>query len=233
VLGPAWGHFVIVKTVIAKTNAPPMPRWPTTTIGRKLIVATTGLTLAGWTALHMAGNLLVFSGRDTINHYGAMLQASPLVWLMRAALLGLVSLHVRHALRLALGSWRARGCRMRARRHRVTRWSARAMVLGGVVIAAFTIGHLLHVYGPLHDDFVRGDVHHNLVHGFGSSWVMAAYLGATVAFCAHLRHGLDSALRSLGFATGRRARRLSVGIATGIGLGFASPCIAVTLGILR
>ena len=71
-----------------------------TNLGAKAWMAVTGLTMAAWCALHMAGNLLVLTGRETFNGYAAALQGSPLLWGMRAALLSLICVHVARAARL-------------------------------------------------------------------------------------------------------------------------------------
>ena len=62
-----------------------------TSVGLKLLMAASGLLWTGWVVLHMAGNLLVFAGPETINGYGAVLQGSPLLWVMRAGLLALLA----------------------------------------------------------------------------------------------------------------------------------------------
>ncbi|MCA9617583.1 MAG: succinate dehydrogenase cytochrome b subunit [Myxococcales bacterium] len=201
-------------------------------IGRKVVMAATGLTLAFWTVLHLAGNLLVFGDPGTIDRYGAMLQESPLVWLMRAGLLGLIALHVGHAARLAMRSREASAGRPR-RAVRRSSWSARGMRLGGLAIAAFTVYHLLHIYGPLHADHRPGAVRHNLVSGLSSPFVASVYLLATFIFASHLRHGLWSALTSLGLTRSRRVERGARVLAAAIGLGFSAPVLAVWLGALR
>ena len=108
------------------------------------------------------------------------------------------------------------------------------MLAGGMIVAVFVVYHLLHIYGPLHPSYRQGDVHHNVEAGL-SSWPAAMiYLAATTAFCAHLRHGLWSALRSLGAPVrhDRAAARLSLLCALLVGLGFAAPCLAALANIL-
>jgi len=201
-------------------------------LGSKLLVAATGLLLAGWTVLHMAGNTLVFAGPEMLNRYGAALQGSPFIWLMRFGLLVLITVHVARAGRLARMARRDRSPHKRHRRR--TTVSARTMRLGGLAIALFTLYHVLHIFGWGHVDYRPGDVFHNVTVGLASPGVAGVYLAATVAFCAHLRHGLWSAGRSLGVARHRRLLdRLAFGVACIVGLGFSAPCVAALFGWWR
>lgn len=97
---------------------------------------------------------------------------------------------------------------------------------------AFVVYHLLHIYGPLHADYVSGDVHHNLLTGLRSAPVAAAYVVATVLFGLHLHHGLLSVLTTFG-AQGMVARRLAPvarGFAVVVTIGFLLPCAAAFFG---
>ncbi len=213
------------------TVASPLVLGRRSSLGRKMIMALTGGLLFGWTVLHLGGNLLVFAGADTMNGYGAVLQRSPLVWAMRAGLLLLVGWHVGEAFATWRSARRASGEPGARRRHRATTFSARAMRVGGLLLGVFVVYHLLHIYGVAHADYRPGDVHHNLVSGLRSPWVAAAYLGATFVLCSHLRHGLDSAPRSLGVAPRSRGRgRFALAVSLLVGLGFAAPCVAALLG---
>lgn len=198
-------------------------------------MAFTGLLLSAWTALHMAGNLLVFLGPDTLNRYAATLQGNPLVWVMRVGLLGLVAWHMSQAWATWRLSRRAADTRQRRPRYRASTLSARSMRAGGIALAAFTVYHVLHIFGVAHPHYVSGDVYNNVVQGFRQPLVTAVYLMATVAFCAHIRHGLFSAGRSLGLSTrtGRTLSRFSLHAAIAIGVGFSAPCIAAVTGMLR
>jgi succinate dehydrogenase / fumarate reductase cytochrome b subunit len=206
------------------------------TLGHKMIMALSGVVLLGWTVLHMVGNLLVFWGPATINGYATVLQGHPLLWVMRLTLVTLIGWHVRHAWLTSQAARTARGpAHGRPRKYRATTWSARTMRWGGVALGAFVVYHLLHIYGVGHGDFVRGDVYHNVVYGFRRPAVTVTYLIATVAFAAHIRHGLQSAGRSLGLSSHWQALLtwLSPRVAWVIGVGFAAPCLAAQFGALR
>lgn len=199
------------------------------TLGSKVLMAATGLTLALWTVLHMAGNLLVFAGPEFINGYGAALQRSPLIWLMRGGLLVLITVHIARA----VGLWRmsSRPQRYHQQHHRRSGLSARTMRLGGVSIALFTLYHVMHIFGFGHVDYRAGDVYHNVTVGLAAPLPATIYLLATIFFCAHLRHGIWSAGRSLGLARSRiQLERLALGVAVVVGLGFSAPCVAALSG---
>lgn len=206
-----------------------------TSVGLKAVMALSGLLLTGWVFLHMAGNLLVFGGPELINGYGAALQGSPLVWVMRVGLLALTVLHVGAAIVLTRRSRDARASRYQHRlATRRTSVSARSMRWGGLFVALFLVYHLAHIYGPLHAQFVPGDVHHNLVMGLSDPWVGTLYVLATIVFGLHLHHGTASLFRSLGheklFEAG--LRRASRAFATVVTLGFLAPCVAALAGWL-
>ncbi|MCB9745316.1 MAG: succinate dehydrogenase [Alphaproteobacteria bacterium] len=203
---------------------------PIPSVGFKALMALSGGILLGWTGLHAAGNLLVFAGPETINGYGAALQGSPLVWLMRAGLLVLISAHVAAAVRL---SARARAARPRLRgpqAHQAATVASRSMLWTGLVLLALLVLHILHLYGPLSPDFRPGDVFHNLVRGMAHGGVALAYVLGAGLFGLHLSHGGRSALRSLGLPAEARWLRWAVG---GITLAFCLPPLAVLLGLLR
>jgi len=109
------------------------------------------------------------------------------------------------------------------------------MRLGSLLIAAFLVWHIAHIYGPLHADFIPGDVHHNVVSGFKSPLVIAAYVVATLTFGLHLHHGLWSTARTLGLADMPKIKRLDSflrGVSVLITLGFILPVIAGLAGWL-
>ena len=108
---------------------------------------------------------------------------------------------------------------------------------GGVIILLYVIYHLLHMtLGTVHPAFVTGDVYHNLVAGFQSWPVVAAYVVATAALMFHLHHGIWSATQTLGAAHPRydRLRRTaSASVAVLLFVGFVSVPAAVVLGVVR
>src|SRR5215471_13007784 len=63
-------------------------------IGTKILIAATGLLLFAYLILHLAGNLAVFAGQDTFNHYAHFLESNPLILPAEAALVLLFLIHI-------------------------------------------------------------------------------------------------------------------------------------------
>lgn len=208
------------------------------TVGKKAVMALTGVVLFVWLVLHLSGNLLVFWGPAVVDSYGAALHSRPwLLWPMRIVLLGAVGLHVCAALQLAQRARQARAEHIGKRRLEVATWSARTMRWGGLLLAAFIVFHLLHLTsGTLHPAFITGGVYHNVVSGLALPGIAALYLVAVTVVALHLAHGLRSARRSLGLAspaTTQSRRLLSTMVAMALWVGFALIPLAVVGGFLR
>lgn len=203
------------------------------TVFMKLAVAVSGLLLAGWSVLHLAGTLGVFAGPEAMNGYARLLRRVPvLLWAMRLGLVVLVGIHVALTVRLIQRSAAARGQRYRMRAHATRTLSSRAMRVTGPLLGCWLVYHVGHMYGWLHPDYVPGDVHHNLVKGLSEVTSNASYVAAALLFSFHLHHGFTSALVSLGLPA--RARRF-ISPALGsllllLALGFVLPSLAVGLG---
>ena len=210
------------------------------TIGRKAVMAVTGVILFGFVLVHMAGNLQVYMGPEPFNAYSVflhrMLHGSGL-WIARAVLLGAVVLHILSATSLTLTSWRARPAAYRKWQARESTYSSRTMRWGGVILLLFVVYHLLHfTTGTLHPDFIPGDPYHNFVAGFEVVPVSVFYIVANLMLGLHLKHGVWSMLQTLGLSH-PRYKRLAVTAATVfavvVTLGNVSFPIAVLAGIVQ
>lgn len=215
-------------------------------IGQKLQMAVTGAILFLWIVGHMAGNLKAFLGREAFNHYAEGLREmgapffphGTLLWLIRLVLIAVVVMHIVAAVRLWLMS---RGARPVGYRHGfapdASTYASRTMRWGGVLIFVYVIYHLLHLtFGTVHPDFVPGDAYHNLVSGLSVWPVSAVYIVAVITLGFHMRHGLWSALQTLGAdnpAYGSWRRPLAAVIAALITLGFISVPVGVLTGVIR
>lgn len=136
-------------------------------IGAKFVMGATGVILVGFVLVHMLGNLQIYIGPDTFNHYAQTLKGTaPLLWGVRVTLLVAVTLHIWAAVRLTRMNWTARPQAYAARRrYDRTSYAALFMRGSGVVVLAFIIYHLLHftigVVQPASFDLhevLRGDV---------------------------------------------------------------------------
>jgi succinate dehydrogenase / fumarate reductase, cytochrome b subunit len=184
-------------------------------IGKKAVMAVTGLILFGWIFLHMVGNLKLFLGAVHLNEYaewlrhlGApMLPETGALWLTRLLLLVCVIFHIHAAYALTVMNQRARPIGYGERDFVKGTYAARTMRWGGVIILLFVMYHLLHLTtGQAHRDFRPGDVYHNVVSpdgGFGLWWVAAIYIIANLALGLHLYHGVWSMFSSVGMTNPR------------------------------
>ena len=207
-------------------------------IGKKQVMAVTGVLLAAWVTLHMVGNLQVFQGPDAINHYAALLQGmkGPL-WAMRLGLLAAVALHAVAATQLTLRNRAARPEAYAERAPQVSTLAARTLRIGGVFLLVYIIIHLMtFTVGNLHPDFIREDVYHNVLVVFRSPFKTAFYVLAMAALGLHLYHGVWSSLRSMGAARPSpepRRRRVALVLALVVALGFAAVPLGVYFGLVK
>ena len=214
-------------------------------IGKKAVMAVTGLILFGWIFLHMVGNLKLYLGPEHMNEYAHWLRAlgSPAMpetgalWVSRLVLLLCVVFHIHSAYALTMMNREARPIAYRDREYVYGTYAARTMRWGGVIILLFVIYHLLHLTtGTVHPNFVKDDAYHNVVAGFRVWWVAAVYIIANLALGLHLYHGVWSMFSSLGITHARVAalrRPFATTFAILITLANISFPLAVLSGMVR
>lgn len=209
------------------------------TVGKKIVMALSGLILVAFTVAHMAGNLQAFVSPERFDAYAHLLQGPliELVWVQRVVLLIAVVLHVVAAVQLTLRNRAARPEAYAKKEAQAATFAARTLRLGGLILLVFIVYHLLHfTTGTLHPDFRRGQAYHNLITGLRSPAVAWFYLIAMAALALHLFHGVWSSVRTLGAAPPSAnpfKRRAALGLAVIIAGGFAAVPIAVMIGWLR
>lgn len=211
-------------------------------IGKKAVMAVTGLALTGFVIGHLFGNLLVFLGPDALNAYAKKLKdAGLLLWSARAVLLGCLIAHSVTSIAVRRENRAARPIGYAAKQHAEATWAGRTMMLSGVALAAFILFHLLHftfrVTHPsishLTDAAGRHDVYAMVVLSFQQPALCVAYILAMALICLHLSHGMASWLQSLGIGTERTipvAARASRLLALAIFLGYISIPVTILLG---
>lgn len=201
-------------------------------IGRKFLMAVTGVILIGFVVGHLVGNLQVFSHPDKINGYAQFLhQLGPLLWVARIGLLVAVGIHIWAATVLTLENKRARGPEPYGFKNTIrATLASRTMRLTGYVVLAFIVYHLAHftlgaaqsgtfksalpAYTMAADYAVAGfpvvkagaavpDVHSMVILGFQNTLVSLFYIVAVGLLSFHLLHGFDSLFQTLGWRSGR------------------------------
>jgi succinate dehydrogenase / fumarate reductase, cytochrome b subunit len=211
-----------------------------TTVGKKAIMAVTGVILFGFVVGHLLGNLQIYQSPEKLNHYAATLHSLPtLLWGTRITLLVAVFLHIWASAKL----WRLqRAARPIAYVKKVSlnsTYASRTMLWSGPILLAFIIFHLLHfTFGAVHPGapFVEHDVYNNVVTGFQFWPTSLFYIIAMSMLCFHLYHGLWSIFQTLGISHPVYTpilRTLAKIVAIAIALGNISIPVAALLGFLK
>ncbi|MGE5489560.1 MAG: succinate dehydrogenase cytochrome b subunit [bacterium] len=211
-------------------------------IGKKAVMAFTGLILVFYVIGHLAGNLLIYGGRATINSYSEMLHASSAaLWTARVVLLLAVGLHIWMTFSLWREKRRARPVQYHKKDFIVASYASRTMMWSGPIFAAFVVFHVMHltvgdVPGLALARTDGGyDVYQNLVVGFRHWWVSAAYIVAVLLLMLHLYHGVWSMFQSVGLNHPRftpRLKRFAQVFSIAIAAGYISIPLAVLTGVI-
>jgi succinate dehydrogenase / fumarate reductase cytochrome b subunit len=208
-------------------------------VGKKVIMAVTGLIWLAYLITHVLANLLVLQGPAKINAYSAFLHGTGgALWAARLVLIAALVLHITAAVQLAARSQEARPTGYAAgRKPQVSTFASRTIRWGGALILIFLVYHILHfTVGTAHPSFIDGDPYHNVAAGFHDPLVVGFYLIAMVAVGLHLYHGVWSSGRSLGLSPPSPhplRRTMALVLALLIWLGFSIIPIAVYAGVVR
>lgn len=222
------------------------------TIGKKVVMALTGLVLVGFAVGHMAGNLKVFAGADAttgvykIDHYGEflreigseMLGRAGFLWIVRTILLTCVVLHAASGIQLARLNRKAKPAGYKVSSYRSANAASRTMLYGGLFLIAFIVFHILHLTtGTVHyRGFVEGAVYANLYAAFQSPAVAGFYLLSMALLALHLYHGTWSMFQTLGVdapnwnGTLRAAAKV---VALALFVGFSAVPVSIFGGLLK
>lgn len=209
----------------ATTKAPFPPNW-----ALKVIMAVTGAIFVAFVVFHLAGNLKIFLGQESLNHYAEWLQQDILypliphgwfVWIFRGVMLTCLILHVYAAAVVRARGSKARGKHKRQGLRGFENFQARNMLVTGLVLLFFLIFHLLDLTvgaaPAASGEFVRRDAYSNVINSFHRPAVSLFYILAMGTLFLHLAHGLWSVVNDLG-ATGHRLRAFVFAISGGLAL---------------
>jgi succinate dehydrogenase / fumarate reductase cytochrome b subunit len=215
-------------------------------VGKKMIMAITGIILILFVIGHLLGNLQIFLGPDWINGYSQHLRdLGPLLWLIRAFLLIAVTLHIYFTVLLAIENRRARPKRYVERDYVKATLASRHMVMSGLIILAFLIYHLAHFTVRVTDSrfallkadpLNHYDVYSMMVYGFQNYYVSGFYVLGLWLLTLHLSHGSSSFFQSLGLNNEKLTPRLAFGgriFAWLLFIGYTSIPVAVLLGLVK
>ena len=216
------------------------PTFLASTIGRKVVMAVTGVVLFGFVVVHMAGNLQLYQGATVMNAYGAFLHEllhGQALWIARAVLLAAAGLHVWAAISLTQLDLAARPVDYREWRPRQSTYASRTMRWSGAFLATFIGYHLLDLtVGTVNPGFEYGDPYGNVVRSFHVVPVALFYVVAMGLLGMHLKHGTMSMLRTLGLSHPRHQAIAGQVLTVIVGLTIAANVsfpLSVLLGVVR
>ncbi len=223
-----------------------------TAVGKKWVMAVTGIALIGFVLGHMFGNLKIYIGPVAENgvwEYDLDIYAEflrellvPLfprtvfLWLLRLGLIASFGLHIHAAYSLSLLNQKANRKYKSKRDWQAANWASRTTRYTGTIILAYLIFHLADLtWGLLSSDWERGHVQANVVNSLSNPVVALIYIVANVALAFHLFHGVRSMFQTLGLSNPRFAlirQGLQYGIAAVVLIGNLSFPIAVITGLV-
>jgi succinate dehydrogenase / fumarate reductase cytochrome b subunit len=208
-------------------------------VGKKVVMAVTGVIGIGFLIIHVLGNLLAFRGPAALNSYSHFLKSTgELLWILRGVLIVSVILHVIAAYQLTIQNRAARPDGYARYEPQASTFASRTMRWGGVLLLIFIVVHILHfTTGTIRPAgfFTPGDVYANVVGSFRIWWVLLFYVVAMIALGAHIFHGAWSSVRTIGVARPSDDplhRRVALILALFLWLGFTSVPVAVFLGVI-
>jgi len=219
-------------------------------LGKKYVMAITGLAMFGFVIAHLIGNLQFFLGPESINRYGHFLQSNvEIIWPARIFLLAMIGLHIWSAIKLSAENKAARPTPYANWNPTAASYASRTMLMSGLIVFAFIIFHLLHytvmvkavnltghdfkATPEFYDLEGRHDIFKMMVNGFHNPWVSLFYIVGIGLLCLHLSHGVSAMFSSLGLKNHNYAPILNKGakiIAWLIFLGYISIPISVMCG---
>ncbi|MCX4585454.1 succinate dehydrogenase [Streptomyces sp. NBC_01481] len=228
-----------------RTDRKPSPTrtfWGST-VGKKTVMAVSGLIMLGYLVAHVMGNLKVFFGAGEFNAYGHWLRTmgEPVLhyswglWIVRVVLLAAVVGHAVSAYQLSRRDLRARPVQYAHKRRRAS-YATRTMRWGGIIVALFIVWHLLDLTTlTVNENAEPGHPYENVVATFSTWYGNVIYIVAMLAVGLHVRHGFWSAAQTLGVGNATRDRALKT-VANVLALvltaGFISVPVAVMTGVV-
>lgn len=210
-------------------------------IGKKWIVAITGLLLVVFLAGHLSGNLLMYVGREAFNEYAEFLHHmlhGAGIWVARIGLLTALVLHVVATICLTKQNRSARQAYEFQATLQASK-SSRIMILSGLTILAFVIFHILHFTVRVDSELAKlgvNDPYGMVILGFKSPLVVLFYIVAMTLLCSHLSHGIASIFQTLGLSSKKSQpliQKVALGSSFAIWAGFISIPISIIAGLIH
>ncbi len=229
----------------AKRTAPFPVEFYRSALGKKYVMALTGIMILGFVFAHMVGNLKMYLGAEDFNHYGEFLREllvpilprTVLLWMLRLGLIGAFALHIHAAYSLTIMNRRARTVKYQSKRDYVAaNYASRTMRWSGLIFGLFLIWHLFDLtFTGTGYTYVRGHAYENVDGSLSRIPVAALYVVANLALGLHIFHGTWSLFQTMGWNNPRFnawRRNFATAFAAIIVIGNVSFPIAVVAGIV-
>jgi len=207
-------------------------------LGKKVVMAASGVVLFGYLVGHLLGNLQVYLGAEKMDGYAAFLHSMPaLLWGVRVLLVVSVVAHIVSSIQLAQLKNTARPVSYVKKESIASSYESRTMMWSGPIIALFIVFHILDLTTGAAgaSQFRELRAYENLVYSFRRIPVAAFYIVAMVLLCMHLHHGLWSMFQSMGISHPRYTpiiRRAAAWVAILMAIGFISIPVSVLTGLV-
>ena len=207
-------------------------------LGKKVVMAVTGVVLFGYLVGHLLGNLQVYLGAQQMDNYAAFLHSMPaLLWGVRVLLVVSIIAHIVASIQLARVKQTARPISYVKQEAIASSYASRTMMWSGPIIALFVIFHILDLTTGTTGTAQYQDLraYENLVYSFRRIPVAAFYIVAMLLLCMHLYHGLWSMFQSMGVSHPRYTpiiKRAAAWVAILMAVGFISIPVSVLTGLV-
>lgn len=213
------------------------------TVGRKLLMAVSGLVMVLFVIVHLLGNSSIFLGKGALNAYAQGLHSlGPLVWIFRIVLLAMLGIHLTFGILLTLENWAANPAKYAVNKKVKANFSSETMIWTGALLLAFVVYHLLQFTLRVTPDIVPeavaerpGDVYTMVVSSFRSVPISLVYVVAMVTLFLHMSHGIQSIFQTMGWNNGRiqpTFEALGKALAVLFLVGYSAIPVAILVGIL-
>lgn len=218
------------------------------TVGRKILMAVTGLILISFVIIHLLGNTSVFVGPDGINAYAVKLHSlGPVVWIFRLVMLAVFAIHILIGIQLTLENRAANPVPYAQKKTLRTTFAAETMIVSGFILFFFVVYHLLHFtvhvtnpeisVGMLPPDALgRPDVFTMVVASFQKGYISLIYVISMVLLFLHLSHGSQSFFQTFGLANDKTLAPIGLGskaFSLVILLGYISIPVLIVIGLVK
>ncbi|HEY7585788.1 MAG TPA: succinate dehydrogenase cytochrome b subunit [Candidatus Deferrimicrobiaceae bacterium] len=218
-------------------------RFMTSSVGRKVLMAGSGLFMVLFVIVHLLGNSSIFVGPDGINAYADKLHGlGPFVWAFRLFMLAMLGIHILFGILVTLDNWSANPDKYKVKKMLKATFAGETMIWTGALLLVFIIYHLLQFTVRITPDVVLGedakgrfDVFTMVTASFSSTPIVAIYVAAMVTLFLHLSHGIQSIFQTIGWNNDKTLptyTRLGQLLAVVFLLGYSAIPVLILSGIL-